>query len=72
MNLHPGAWVPHRAVAAALTVLLYALFFAALLTSARGQLSWVPPNFRQPWLFKFLHPVEMHCRGVGGSGPPCA
>jgi len=31
MNLHPGAWVSHRAVAAALTVLLHALFFAALL-----------------------------------------
>ena len=43
MNPHPGAWVSHRAVAAALTLLLHVLFFAALLRVSTRAVAPPPP-----------------------------
>ena len=44
MSLRPGAWVSHRAVAAALTVLLHALVFAALLHVSTRAVVPPPPS----------------------------
>jgi len=43
MNVHHGAWVSHRAVAAALTVLLHVLIIAALLHVSARVVTPPPP-----------------------------